>query len=157
MLKPNPNKKGYFFVSLHKDGKQTSHSIHSLVARAFIGECPAGMEVLHGRGGNQDNSRGNLRYGTHAENVRESVENGTHVSTAKKTCPKKHPLDGRRKDGKRYCKQCNRDHRAAVYAADPEGEKKKMRDRYYRKVAAQKEEQSQPPIVRMPVPVPGDG
>lgn len=137
VLKPSVIPKGkYLKVDLHKDGRQSSHPVHKLVARAFLGEPPPGMEVCHGRGGQQDNSRKNLRYDTHAANVQESVENGTHISSAKKTCPKKHPLDGLRKDGKRYCKQCNRDRRAANYAADPEGEKRKMRDYYRSKIAA---------------------
>lgn len=136
VLKPFSNRDGYLYVALHKDRKQTTHYLHRLVARTFLAPPPDGMEILHGPGGQRDNSRGNLRYGTHAENVRESVEQGTHASVAKETCPKKHPLDGKRRDGKRYCKQCNRDRRAANYAANPEDEKRKMREYYRRSLAA---------------------
>lgn len=140
VLKPFPSNAGYLHIALHKDGRQRTHYIHKMVARAFHGECPEGLEVLHKDGNRQDNSKGNLRYGTHAENVQDSVRHGTHVSTRKKKCPQGHPLDGLIKSGKgagkRYCKQCNRDRRMARYAADPEGEKKKMRDYYRGKIAA---------------------
>jgi hypothetical protein len=136
VLKAFPSGNGYLHVALHKDGRQKTRYIHKMVAAAFIGRCPAGMEVLHGDGDQTNNHRTNLRYGTHAENVQESVKHGTHASTRKTRCPKNHPLDGRHKNGKRYCKQCNRDRRLAYYEAHKEAEKQKMREQYQRRIAA---------------------
>ena len=40
-----------------------------MVALAFIGEVPEGMEVLHINGNPTDNRPENLRYGTQSENI----------------------------------------------------------------------------------------
>ena len=140
VLLPSPNGNGYWHVSLHKDGRQRTEYIHKMVTRAFLGECPPELEILHGDGDKANNTLTNLRYGTHAENVQESVKHGTHAGARKLECSQGHPLDGLIKSGKskgkRYCKQCNRDRRMAAYAADPEGEKQKMRDYYRAKTAA---------------------
>lgn len=55
----------YFMVTL---GRDNHRYVHALVAEAFLGPRPAGMEVCHGRGGQQDNRVANLSYGTHAQN-----------------------------------------------------------------------------------------
>lgn len=139
VLKPSPNQRGRLHVALHKDGTQKTRYVHKLVSRAFHGECPAGMEVCHWDGDCSNNRADNLRYGTHAENMQDQIRHGRHAPTNKSTCPKGHPLDGVKKHlgkEKRYCKQCNRDRRMANYAADREGEKQKMRDRYRRRTAA---------------------
>lgn len=43
--------------------------VHRVVALAFIGEAPEGMEVLHINGNPTDNRPENLRYGTQSENI----------------------------------------------------------------------------------------
>jgi hypothetical protein len=68
ILKPARNRKsGHLSVVLrHKGhGKQ----IHQLVMKAFVGEPPQGMEVLHTNGNPADNRLENLRYGTRRENI----------------------------------------------------------------------------------------
>ena len=51
---------------------------HRLVARHYLGPCPEGMEVRHlcGRGTNGCVTASHLRYGTHAENCRDTVRHG---------------------------------------------------------------------------------
>ena len=57
-------------------GRWRTHFAHRLVARAFLGPCPDGMEVLH-RDGDGSNARlSNLRYGTHADNGADMVRHG---------------------------------------------------------------------------------
>jgi HNH endonuclease/NUMOD4 motif len=50
-------------------GVKKTFRVHQLVAEAFHGRCPAGMEVLHGPCGSFDNRASQLRYGTKAENI----------------------------------------------------------------------------------------
>lgn len=71
-LKPSDNGEGYLKVCLVRDGKRTTQKVHRLVAAAFLGPAE-GRSVLHGPGGSHDNSVGNLRYGTHMENMADWV------------------------------------------------------------------------------------
>ena len=79
VLKPAPNAKGYLTVSLCKNGVSTTHAIHSLVAAAFIGPRPPGLQVLHGSAGQHNNSPSNLSYGTPKENEADKLRDGTHT------------------------------------------------------------------------------
>jgi hypothetical protein len=71
-LKPSDNGEGYLKVSLVRDGKPTTQKVHRLIASAFLGPAD-GRSVLHGPGGSKDNSVGNIRYGTHMENMADRV------------------------------------------------------------------------------------
>ena len=53
-----------------------TYNVHCLVALAFFGPKPAGMCVLHASDVRDDNRVSNLRYGTYADNYRDSVANG---------------------------------------------------------------------------------
>lgn len=77
LLKPWLNDNGYFCVTLYGDGTVKKVPVHQLVAEAFLGPCPEGMEVLHGPNGKSDNRAVHLHYGTHLENVRDMVRDGT--------------------------------------------------------------------------------
>lgn len=63
------------------DGGRPSelHLVSNLVAKAFIGECPEGMEVLHIDGNPQNNHASNLRYGTRKENVADTYKHGRGI------------------------------------------------------------------------------
>lgn len=76
---------GYPVVSLSKKGKVRVFTVHSLVAKAFLGPCKKGHEVLHTDGNPTNCSVGNLRYGTHLENSRDTVRHGR--STVGETNP----------------------------------------------------------------------
>ena len=69
---------GYRKVSLYRGSKHTLRSVHILVAAAFIGPRPKGMEVRHGPNGKLDNTPANLSYGTPAENAQDKRRDGTH-------------------------------------------------------------------------------
>jgi hypothetical protein len=59
---------GHLAVNLCQNGVYRLHSVHRLVAIAFIGEPPNGALVLHGDDDPTNNRIDNLRYGTPAEN-----------------------------------------------------------------------------------------
>jgi hypothetical protein len=119
VLKQSLGTNGRLHVGLYKDGKRTTVWVAQLVAEAFHGKCPPGQEVRHWPDRNPfNNAANNLVYGTRSQNTLDSVQHGTHHETRKKKCPEGHPLDGKRGDGKRYCKTCNRKRRQAYYQAN---------------------------------------
>lgn len=63
----------YPYLVLSKNGKQTTHRVHQLVMRAFIGPCPDGMEINHKNGNKTDNRLENLEYITRLENARHGI------------------------------------------------------------------------------------
>lgn len=61
--------RGYRFVSLYGDGGDKQCYIHRLVAEAFIGPCPEGMQVNHKDLDKSNNVPSNLEYVTGQENM----------------------------------------------------------------------------------------
>jgi hypothetical protein len=110
---------GYPFVSLWQNDKHPRVRVHTLVTRAFLGECPPGLEVLHRDDVRTDNRLFQLRYGTHSANMHDGVRNGHHVGANKTHCPDGHEytpentIIGKRGDGTtfRLCRTCKRDYR----------------------------------------------
>ena len=74
------NSSGYLCVNLSKNGVCTSHPVHSLVAAAFIGPRPPGLQVHHGPARQHNNSPSNLSYGTAKENAADKLRDGTLTS-----------------------------------------------------------------------------
>jgi hypothetical protein len=90
------------------------YRVHVLVALAFIGPRPEGMQVRHRNGDYNDPRLVNLEYGTPSENQYDAVHHGTHVQAKKTHCKRgNHPLSGENlyvsPDGKRTCKTCRRE------------------------------------------------
>lgn len=67
---------GYRYTSLSKKGVVSTYSVHTLVALAFIGERPEGLEVRHLNCVRGDNRANNLAYGTSFLNRMDSVRAG---------------------------------------------------------------------------------
>ena len=67
---------GYCQVHLYKKGKRKVFAVHQLVLLAFVGKCPEGMEVRHLNSIRTDNRLCNLVYGTHSENVIDTINLG---------------------------------------------------------------------------------
>lgn len=121
-LRPAIDRNGYLRVSPCLNGKAYSRPVHALVALAFLGPRPDGEEIRHLDGDPSNNCVENLRYGTHAENVRDKIMHGTNVgaNAAKTHCPAGHSYDSENTyqyGGHRICKTCTRDRGAARYAA----------------------------------------
>lgn len=83
--------RGYPTVSIHHSGRGATR-VHRLVAAAFHGPCPDGMEVRHLDGVRTNNTPSNLAYGTHLENLQDTVRHGTarNAHTGKTHCIRGH-------------------------------------------------------------------
>lgn len=88
-----------------------------MVAAAFIGPKPDGMEVRHLNDIRDDNRAVNIAYGTRSQNMYDSIRNGTHNRASRDRCCRGHlfepettqirvnKLNGRTF---RYCMICDR-------------------------------------------------
>lgn len=113
VLRLNPNEAGHLTASFSVLGERRGVKVHWVVAEAFHGPRPAGMEIRHLDGDPTNNRAVNLRYGTRSENCQDRVWHGTHTNAAKTHCPAGHPYDEvntiRRGRG-RWCRTCKRAH-----------------------------------------------
>ena len=60
---------GYRYVGLSKDSVQKRITVHSIVAEAFHGPRPEGMDCCHINGDRGDNRSGNLEWNTRSKNI----------------------------------------------------------------------------------------
>lgn len=67
----------YLDVGLRINNKTEQWRVHRLVAMAFYGPLPEGMQTRHLNGNSKDNRVTNLKYGTVAENAADKVLHGT--------------------------------------------------------------------------------
>lgn len=108
ILKPVLRKSGHLQVSL--SGK--TRKVHQLVAVAFLGPCPDGMEICHKDGNPANNHASNLKYGTRADNARDRVDHGRDRNARKTHCDNGHEFTNSntivRKSGGRDCRACQR-------------------------------------------------
>lgn len=123
LMRLHPCAFGYLRVELRGlDGRagRRSFAVHRLVLGAFVGPPLTDRhEVRHHPDPDPSNNHlANLRWGTHSENVRDTVNAGRFVSRHrnKTTCPKGHPYSGRNRRGERICHTCNRE-RQRIYKA----------------------------------------
>lgn len=72
---------GYLFPSsrLEIDGVKKQRTIHSIIARTFLGPVPQGLEINHKDGNKHNNSIDNLEYCTRQENLEHAVKNGLFI------------------------------------------------------------------------------
>lgn len=73
ILHPTRLKNGRIYVTLSSDGFQKKCSVHSLVADAFLRECPAGSEIRHKDGDYTHNELLNLEYITRQDSQKQFV------------------------------------------------------------------------------------
>jgi len=84
---------GYPDARIRVEGRTITVPIHRLVASAFLGEKPAGMEIRHLDGNKMNCHYKNLAYGTHRQNQQDKILHGTSSAgernpTSKLTWPK---------------------------------------------------------------------
>lgn len=120
ILKLNDHPSGYVRVVLSHAGSRLDDQLHAVVARAFHGPRPEGLEVRHMNGVQSDNRAANLKYGTSSENALDTVAHGHHELKNRTHCPFGHALAADNlvaaevKRGHRKCRACN-SARAKVY------------------------------------------
>ena len=112
ILKPGLGGGGYYYsVNLRREGASKSHLLHRLVAMAFIGPLPEGMQTRHVDGNPMNNVPSNLAYGTPGENALDKVRHGRHHNAIKTHCKKGHALDAGNtyitSQGSRSCRICS--------------------------------------------------
>ena len=73
----SPGGSGHPIVFLYRNGEQECHCVPHLVARAFIGPRPSGLEVCHNDGNPHNNCLSNLRYDTPKNNIADKRRHGT--------------------------------------------------------------------------------
>lgn len=109
------NKRGYLSVGLTSGRVE----VHKLVALAFIGPRPEGMDTRHIDGDPLNPRASNLAYGTRSENVQDMLAHGRNVNANKTHCPKGHPYSGHNlyvmptRPTVRYCRACQADFQRA--------------------------------------------
>ena len=110
-LKTDP--KGYRHVTLVRDNKMYSRTVHGLVLEAFIGPRPLRALACHWDRNPSNNHVENLRWGTDSDNQQDSLRHGTHAMTNRTNCKRGHPLAepnlAPNKAGRRVCLACRRE------------------------------------------------
>lgn len=76
ITKPYVRPDGHIQVAINTVKRMRPRKAHRLVAAAFLGEEPPGMEVCHNDGDPANNHVSNLRYGTRAENIADRYKHG---------------------------------------------------------------------------------
>lgn len=89
--------KGYYTTFIHVGGRQPGNktirvTIHKVVAEAWLGPCPEGLQVDHIDRNPHNNHYTNLRYVTQSEQMKNRVL-GEHVIAAAKRNIAKHQLE----------------------------------------------------------------
>jgi len=78
IISQRKNRGGYMYVTLCKDGKRKSKTIHRLVLNAFIGKSD--LDCNHIDGDKTNNKLENLEYCTKSRNMIHAYENGLEIS-----------------------------------------------------------------------------
>jgi hypothetical protein len=81
---------GYPSVTLHWGGRAEQWPVYRLVAAAFLGPLPDGLDTCHNDGDRANSRLSNLRYDTRSGNLLDSVKHGTHNSQQKTHCANGH-------------------------------------------------------------------
>lgn len=75
VLRPCVNAYGYHNYTLSVDKRPMYTTAHVLVMAAFVGPRPAGLVIRHLDDDKDNNTLGNLRYGTQLENLIDAFRN----------------------------------------------------------------------------------
>jgi hypothetical protein len=87
VLKSQLNTNGYLVNYIYPSGgPRKLRSVHTLVAEAFLGPRPNGLDVRHKNDIKTDCRAGNLEYGTRSQNMKDAVKNGRLANSNKTEC-----------------------------------------------------------------------
>lgn len=119
ILRQRAESRGYRRVNLWRDGRMKTMRVHRIVLMAFVGPAPVGAEGCHNDSNPEHNALLNLRWDSHAANVRDMVNNGTHVGAnrAAAKCHRGHELTPIAMGSE--CKPCRNERLAARRARRP--------------------------------------
>lgn len=95
LLSQSFNARGYPRVTLSLLGKPKTRVVHALVAEAFLGARPKGMQICHNDGVKTNNSVLNLRFATAKENEADKAAHGTKAKGSRNgahTKPDRRPV-----------------------------------------------------------------
>lgn len=124
ILNPTPGEYDYPVVGLTGSGrKKETRKVHKLVATAFLGAPPPGLEVCHNDGDEANCAVSNLRYDTRIANEHDKRLHGTHHNSLKTHCPQKHEYTPANTyinpRGSRECRICKRNGRRRHVTTSP--------------------------------------
>ncbi len=71
---------GYTYIRFRReynDRFKRGKKLHRILLEIFVGPCPPGMEGCHNDGNSMNNEVSNLRWDTHANNVKDRERHGT--------------------------------------------------------------------------------
>lgn len=112
IMSQHSNENGYLYVMASKHGQTKRIWVHRAVLEAFVSSRPRGMVTMHLNNDPADNHVENLRWGTQAENIRQSVRDGRQANVRKKKCSRGHEFHdwnlapAALRQGKRSCLAC---------------------------------------------------
>lgn len=102
----------YLNVTLSRDGRKQTRTVHSLVTETFHGPWPDGQEVRHLNGDNLDCRASNLCWGSRIENMADKIVHGTMYQLNKTHCVRGHEFTPentyQQAGGGRGCRECRR-------------------------------------------------
>ena len=114
-------------VSLVRNGIGHTRKVHTLVADAFLGPRPAGLEICHNNGDASCNWLDNLRYDSKRENALDLVRMRRH-NTTKLTPEEVLEIRRRAEDGELA------EHMSADYGVDPSSVRNVIRRKTWRHI-----------------------
>lgn len=88
VLTPSENPRGYLSVHLYKGEKVKVLRVNRLVLMVFVAEPPKGAVGMHLDNNRKNNHLSNLRWGTHAENIRQRDDEGRNSYGEAQHCAK---------------------------------------------------------------------
>lgn len=114
----------YWGTTLFRDGKRKPVTVHVVMLEAFVGPRPGKAMGCHRDDDPDNNTIGNLYWGTGGQNVGDAIASGRHTSVAeakKIQCPRGHDYTPENtyikpKAGHRNCRTCHRREARESYA-----------------------------------------
>jgi hypothetical protein len=85
-LRQSPQVGGYLKVSLSVGSAKKTLTVHSIVAQAFLGNRPHGLDINHKDGNKANNRADNLEYITRGQNLSHAYRHGLNSRKGEKNC-----------------------------------------------------------------------